>query len=520
MTGVTGESAARPAAPAAGRVLAQSATTAVAYRVLNVASGFITLPLLVASMSQRDFGIWIVMSQSVSLLALSDLGAGNAIGRFVARFRGLGDRESLSRVLSTVLAILLAAALVVTVVTWVLAPHVPAWVGVEPDQHPVAVQVFLIIGFGIAAQLPLRLALGVLIGHQLYGPHAVGKIAESLLSFAGIVALWSAGGLTLLSLALVTAAASVLAQCILLLVAWRMTGPWGMSVARVTRPMAADLFGMGGSVLIMTAASMLYTQGTGLVAGALLGVTSAAVYGVALTVVGNLHPLITSISIPLATLSSEWQARKDTEQLRRTSLLVMRLTFATGACVAAGLVMFGEPAVRLWLHRSDWSSSDFTEAGRALAIMGVCLAIGLPHIGSRSTLQGVGRHWLVGVTVLGASVVSVIAGAAAMRAGWGIAGAALGWGLVWAIQGTVLFPPLIARYLQEPLPRMIRYVYLPGAVLCGLVFAAGLGTTRFVEPATASGHLLAAVPAMAVAAVGLVAIAPRAWMSKLVPRRA
>ena len=76
------------------------------------------------------------------------------------------------------------------------------------------------------------------------------------------------------------------------------------------------------------------------------------------------------------------------------------MTFATSACIAVGLVMFGEPALRLWLHRSDWTDSDFTQAGRAIAIMGVALAIGLPQIGSRSTLQGVGRHWLVGGGVL------------------------------------------------------------------------------------------------------------------------
>ena len=107
---VSSPSATDRRAPVTSRVLMHSAVTAVLFRGVNVVSGLVTLPLLLASLTQIDFGIWVVMSQAVSLLALSDLGAGNAIGRFVARSRGLEAHDEISEVLSTVLAILLAAA--------------------------------------------------------------------------------------------------------------------------------------------------------------------------------------------------------------------------------------------------------------------------------------------------------------------------------------------------------------------------------------------------------------------------
>ena len=147
-----------------------------------------------------------------------------------------------------------------------------------------------------------------------YGPHATGKIAESILTLAGIVVLSISGHLNLVTLAVTTAVSAVIAHCLLFAVAWRMTGPWGIAPSLVTASMAARLFGMGGSVLVLTAATMLYTQGTGVLTGKLAGVGAAAIYGVALTVVGNLYPLITSIAIPLATLSSEWQARNELDR--------------------------------------------------------------------------------------------------------------------------------------------------------------------------------------------------------------
>ena len=154
------------AAPPVTQVLVRSTAAAVIYRLLNVAGGVVTLPLLLSALSRQEFGTWVVMSQSVSLFALSDLGAGAAIGRFVARYRGLGDRRGRSEVLSTVLALLTAAGLLVAALTSVLAYRVPGWVGVGPADRADAVTVFLIVGFGIAAQMPLRISLGVLVGHQ------------------------------------------------------------------------------------------------------------------------------------------------------------------------------------------------------------------------------------------------------------------------------------------------------------------------------------------------------------------
>ena len=501
--------------PSAARVLTQSAATVVVFRAVNVASGLVTLPLLLASLSQVEFGVWIVMSQAVSLLALSDFGAGNAIGRFVARARGLEDEAAISEVLSTVLAILLGAGLLVAIATWILAPYMPGWVGVDAEYSRTATQVFLVIGAGLAVQLPLRLAYGVLVGYQLYGQHAVGKILDSVLTLAGILVLYALARLNLLTLAVLTAGAAVTAQAVLFVYAWKITRPWSISSQRVSLPTAARVLGMGGSVLVMTAAGMIYTQGTGLLAGRLIGVAGVAIYGVALTIVSNLHPLITSIANPLSTLSSEWQARNDMEQLRRTNAMVMKMTFATSACVAVGLVLFGDPALRIWLKSSNWSDADFREASRALAIMGVALAIGLPQIGARSTLQGVGEHWQVALSMLAAAAVSLAIGGLAMAAGWGVTGAALGWSVVWIIQGTVLFPPLIARYLDQPLGRMMVEAYAPGLALAAAVLLLAWTLDVVVAPSTAAQHVVVATVSAAAAGAGILRIGPRGWTARL-----
>jgi O-antigen/teichoic acid export membrane protein len=492
--------------PRTSRILLYSATAAIGYRAINVAGGLITLPLLLSGLGQTQFGIWIVIGQAVSLLALSDLGVGNTVGRFVARFRGQNDVEALDRLLSTSMLLLLAFGVLIALLTLVFANSIVSLLPIHPQHHEMTRHAFVIVGLAIACQMPLRIGLGVMIGYQLYGPHAIGKILESVLTFGGILILALLERIELVPLAVLTASCAIASQVVLVAMAWRLTGPWMIRPRNVSRTMAREIIGMAGSVVTLTMANMVHIQGLGLAVARLLGVSAAGVYGVCLTILNNIHPLVTSVAIPLSTLSSEWQARNDKERLRRVSTIVMRFTFGISACMAVGLFVFGEPALRIWLRNSDWNAHQLHEAARTLAIMGVGLAVGLPQMGSRSTLQGVGHHWFVSGSVLFASTASLAIGCWAMAAGWGVAGAALGWSLVWAFQGLLLFPPMISHYLDQPMGQMLRQGYLPGALVAGITLVTAWVLSAWILPPTLEWQLCAATASAIVGSIGLIFI--------------
>jgi len=79
------------------RIILAAATTGWGFRAINTISGLITLPLIVIHLGKEEYGIWVLVGQTVSFLALSDLGVANAVSRFVARFRGRNDNESINR---------------------------------------------------------------------------------------------------------------------------------------------------------------------------------------------------------------------------------------------------------------------------------------------------------------------------------------------------------------------------------------------------------------------------------------
>lgn len=481
-----------PRKPSTLRVVLAAASTTWIYRTINAVSGLITLPLLVTHLTKTEFGIWFLVIQVVNFLALSDLGVATAVSRFVARLRGANDEAGLRQLLSTVFLLMGVVALLIAALAVVAAPAVPRLLGVEPAYVGVTQQVFLIASLSLAAQFPLRIGMGILTGHQLYGPHGVGKILEAIVTTAGVVALAWFDSIALIPLALVSAMSTVGSQAVLLLTAWRLTRPWRASLGSASWPVARDLLSLGSSTLLITASSLLYNQGIGIAIGRLVGVEAVGVYGVALTIINNLQPLIASLSNPFITLASEWQARDEMERLRRSSTTVMRVTAALAASVVAGLFVYGEPALRLLFQQSAWTAQDYQAAHGAMVIMALGLALGLPQLVSRLTLQGIGRHWLVSYGALAASAVAFGVGVLAMRAGWGITGAALGWSMVWVIQAVLIYPPMLSRYLQQSPWQLLAQVYLPGFAVGGAVWLLARLCAIMLDPTTLPGLLIGA----------------------------
>jgi O-antigen/teichoic acid export membrane protein len=464
------------------RITVAAMTTDWVQRIIAIGSSLITFPLVLIHLGKNEYAIWVLVGQLIGLLALSDLGVSYAVSRFIARFRGQGDHEAINRLLSTVLAYMALVCAVVLLVTVWFAPWVPGWLGLDGAYAEMARVVFLITGVSVAFQFPIQIGMGILMGYQFYGPHWVGKISESVLLLATIILLGSLNQLTILSLAVACASISFISDAIVFFIAWRMTRPWRLSLSKISIPLAKDAFSLGSSVLIITLGSLAYNQGMGILLGRTAGLGAVAIFGVALTIIANLQPLIGAISNAIPTLASEWQARGDTAPLSRVINLMMRLTFSLAACATVGIYFYGAPLLQLLLNRSDWTPQDFSSLSLVLLVMGIGLTIGLPQLVSRAALQATGEHWSATGSVAIASFLSLAAGGLAIAAGWGVLGAAIGWSLVLIFQGTMLFPRMICRFLGQSIGEMLKRAYLPGLAPILLVGFIAWGITMTLAP--------------------------------------
>jgi O-antigen/teichoic acid export membrane protein len=449
------------------KVLLAAISTTWLFRILSVVSALIIFPLLISHLGKKEFGIWVLVGQVVSFLTLSDIGITTAVGRLVARFRGQNDSEVIDRLLSTVFVLLTAAGLLVAIITLLISPWIPGLLAIERNYAGVTRLIFTISGLSLAAQFPLRIGMGILTGHQLYGPHGIGKILNSILYLLGVLVLCGLNNLNLVSLTLAAAAATLIAQIVLIIVAWRMTGPWAISPRNLSSSIVREVMSLGFSTLTTSFTKLTYQKGIGVIIGRLLGLEAVGIYGIALSVIDSVRPFIAAFATPFTTLASELQTAQRLAHLRKTSNLVMRVTAAMAGCISAGLFIYSEPVLRLWLARGDWTSDDFSQAGKTIAIMGLGLAIALPQVVSRSILQGVGQHWQVTWRNMLASFMSILASIFAIYAGLGIPGAALAWSLGQLLQ-CCFYLPMSCCYLEQSVGKTAFGVY-SRAVAVGMI---------------------------------------------------
>lgn len=474
------------------RVVISALLSAWAFRIISAISGIIALPLVVLHLGKAEFGIWVLIGQAISFFSLSDFGTASAIGRFLARVRGQKDADAADRLFSTAFLIMFLAGLIVAVLTVLVAPWIPGLLSIPSGYAELAGIIFIITGFSLALQFPLRLGMGILTGYQLYGLHAIGKILSSILYLIGVITLATLNSLNLIWLTLVSAGATIISQLVLMFVAWWKTGPWKISLRNVSWHTGKQLFGLGSSLLVITVSKLIYDKGMVIMIGRILGMAAVGIFGVVSTLIDNLAPIFSALSTPFTTLASEWQVSDQTLKLRHISNIVIRVTFSLTASAAAGLFIYGQPILRLLLKHGDWTTSDFSNASGVLALMGLGLAVGLPQSIVRAILQGVGKHWQVSNLNLFASVLSFTFSVLAMHFGFSIQGAAFGWSTYWFIQGVVLYPPIISRYLKQPIKEMFIRAYLPGGVVALFVLMLAWSLSLWLVPDNAS-NLLAGI---------------------------
>lgn len=466
------------------QVVFTSTVTGTLAQVSFIVVRLITFPIIVSQLGKTEYGLWVLIGQSISFMALSELGISNAVSRFIARDKITRRPEDLNQLINTGVGLSLVVANLVILISIGLVFVLPNWLEIEQAYFTPVKWVLLISGISLSIQIPLRISFGILNGYQKYGLTNTLQIGLSLFNLAGVLLLLWTDQFGLILLGVVYFSASVLYHLSGLLTVKRVISGIRISLRYYSKVAAKELLGLGLSASLITAGSSFYRQGIVLATGKLLTIEEAGIYGVVFGLITLLTSFLTQLSLPLLTLASEIHAKEDLTQLERMMNRIMRVTFSLGGSAVVGLVFYGEEILRLWLHSSGWSSGEFHSAWVAMVIMGIGLAVGLPQLASRAILQGVGRHWQVTAGFFAASLAALMLSIILMRNGMGISGAALGWALVLILQGTVIYPPLITRFFKVKWWKMFPKAYLPGGVVCGLMALSCYLMKMLVPPTT------------------------------------
>jgi O-antigen/teichoic acid export membrane protein len=336
------------------RRIVKAVSSGAAARLLTSGVSLFTLPLAVRYLGAQRYGVWTTITTTAVWINLLDLGIANTLTNEISRAYALNDKESARRYFTNALAVtaLVAASIgllfacLVRQVNWVKVFNV----GKDVSAVEVERTVMVAVGLTLLA-LPCNLVSKLLAGYQELHRSSVASAMGAAASLAGLglgivlhvcmptLYMMSLGAMTFASLAM------------MLLVLWQK--PW-----LLPKPSAVDLrsikqlFDSGSSFFLIQVAAVIVFSSDNLIVSHYMGASEVTPYSVTWRLAG-LSALLQALIFPaLWPAYAEAYAKHEYQWIRRTFAMTLKGIVALNVLCAAGLVLFGKTAIRVWAGRA------------------------------------------------------------------------------------------------------------------------------------------------------------------------
>jgi O-antigen/teichoic acid export membrane protein len=337
--------------------------TNAAYGVLDYAAYpigmLLVAPVILRNMGTAQYGIWAVVTATISMGSIIAAGFGDANIQHVASQRGLGRHDALVRAVRCMIGINLLLGTVLALIAWVLAPAAARHL-VPPDS---GLQLDCLWSLRIASLLLwLRTMESVCISTQRAFERYGAAVRVSIL--ARLLSLASAAALTYLfhSVATIVAAGAF----------FNLIGTW-LQFADLRRLLQIEslapawdsnamkaLLAFGAFSWLQAVSGIVFSQADRLFLGVSLGALAVASYALCAQLAQPIYGFTASGLHFLFPHLAERSASRTTSDIRKAVLiaLVCNLLFVTAATVA--LMLFGQ---RILL---TWAGADIARSSTAI----------------------------------------------------------------------------------------------------------------------------------------------------------
>lgn len=136
---------------------------------LNTLSGLFFTPVLTAAFDPNMMGVYGTITKFAGYIAVMDLGLGNAVIRYVSKYRAENDRVGMERFLGTVLALYTAIGVVVWIIGMVCFHNLPAFYPkYTAEEMALAQKLFMLVLVNMTFSMLLNIFPGALQAHERF----------------------------------------------------------------------------------------------------------------------------------------------------------------------------------------------------------------------------------------------------------------------------------------------------------------------------------------------------------------
>lgn len=434
------------------RVIVNTASNYVA-KILTLSVWFFLTPFLLRQLGINDYGLWVLISSITAYGSLLDFGIATAVTKYIAQFHAEGRIEQARSLVSTTLWLYMGLGLLAILLSAILAPIIPGLLNIPNDQRSTASWLMLLSGISVGVSLPSATSIFVLRGlHRFDLANLVGITGMTLFTIATVSVLLLGGGLV--GMVAVGIPVTLVTQIPAIWLIRRTAPGLHFGLRYSDRSLFKTLMSFSSALFVINVANQIQTKTDEIVIGAFMPIANVAPYSIARRL-SEMPQLLTEqfmkVIIPLA---SQLDAENDHVRLRTLYLASSRITLAIFLPLALGVIILAQPFLRAWV------GAPYDQYAYLVVILTLASLIDTSQWPAGAILQGIGRHRLLAIIVLGAAFANLGLSLGLVRV-LGLAGVALGTLIPATIEGLFFVLPYVMRVNRINYRTILTEIYLP-----------------------------------------------------------
>lgn len=419
---------------------------------VNLLVMLLLTPLVVRSLGQVGYGVWVLVGTIVGYAGLLDLGVSKALNRDIAKHAARGETEALNATLGSAMAFLLVIGASASFLVVSQADTIAAGFELSSQSHSLFRMTICILGVTIGISLPTRVFVAALTSREAFiASNTVGVLIQ-LLS-AALMVLVLLTGYGLVGIASVQCVMAVVSAAMHYAVCRRLFPKMRFSPSGFRYPHFRSLISYGLFAVLWVLADQLRFNGPAIVVGTCISVGAVALYSIGSMLVIHGTRLFTVAQSVFAPRFTALDSRGDETGLRELFLLASKAA-AILAVVLCGLMVFlARPFIEIWFGDSYSSSYG------VLVILVPAFCVARSQTISVPVLYGKGKHRGMAVVMLCEGLFNLLLGVL-LAPHWGILGVAVGAAIPMLLVYLFIQPRYVCRVIGLNAGRYYREVLL------------------------------------------------------------
>lgn len=365
------------------RVMLNSAVS-LAQRAIEIGLQFFLVAFILRQVRSEAYAVFLLAAGLETLLVLLRDSINKGCLVRVAHCIENGDDETINKVVSSAVGLLVIPAIAVMIGAAVAGRPVASFFGVGPQLQEAMVWIFLLAGLDVLLVLPLAPFTAVVAAHQRYDIVALVSIAARILRAGLIVVLFYAFGANVVFVMVGTVAGNLSYRLAMLFLARSLTPTLRVRLRFCDRRILLSLLAFGSFMVYGSLATVGATEASKWIIGKILSLESVTFLVIATYISAKARLVVQAMTLVLVPAASRFRARKNLRVLAEMLLRGTRYATSVSVGVMAVVLPVITPLLMLWIKpEMGW-------IGTYAVGIGVCAAIALPGDCAQQIFIGTG----------------------------------------------------------------------------------------------------------------------------------